>query len=164
MLLFKSNFVKDIVILLVVTIILSTVLSLVIGTVSDYYFGDAVDSLIGDYKNNDLLLIIEEKQKQETITRAEKVLAAKFPGSKLETGINLAGKSNLKYKLKELGFDLDITNVNGGAIALGHPIGASGARILVTLLHEMKKRDSKYGLATLCIGGGLGAATIVSRD
>ncbi|MFW6029362.1 MAG: acetyl-CoA C-acetyltransferase [Halanaerobiales bacterium] len=64
---------------------------------------------------------------------------------------------------KELGFDLDITNVNGGAIALGHPIGCSGNRILVTLLHEMKKRDSKYGLATLCIGGGQGAATIVKR-
>jgi len=65
---------------------------------------------------------------------------------------------------KELGFDLDITNVNGGAIALGHPIGCSGNRILVTLLHEMKKRDSKYGLATLCIGGGQGAATIVKRS
>ena len=64
---------------------------------------------------------------------------------------------------KELGFDLDITNVNGGAIALGHPIGCSGNRILVTLLHEMKKRNSKYGLATLCIGGGQGAATIVKR-
>ncbi len=65
---------------------------------------------------------------------------------------------------KELGFDLDITNVNGGAIALGHPIGCSGNRIFVTLLHEMKKRDSKYGLATLCIGGGQGAATIVKRS
>ncbi|MGM0437238.1 MAG: acetyl-CoA C-acyltransferase, partial [Bacillota bacterium] len=65
---------------------------------------------------------------------------------------------------KELGFDLDITNVNGGAIALGHPIGCSGNRILVTLLHEMKKRNSKYGLATLCIGGGQGAATIVKRS
>ena len=54
-------------------------------------------------------------------------------------------------------------NVNGGAIALGHPVGASGARILVTLLHEMKKRDSKRGLATLCIGGGMGTAVIVER-
>lgn len=64
----------------------------------------------------------------------------------------------------DLGFDLDKLNVNGGAIALGHPLGASGARILVTLLHEMEKRDSKKGLATLCIGGGMGCATIIERD
>ncbi|MDS9470674.1 acetyl-CoA C-acetyltransferase [Sporosarcina pasteurii] len=64
---------------------------------------------------------------------------------------------------KELGFDQEKLNVNGGAIALGHPIGASGARILVTLLHEMKRRDVKSGLATLCIGGGQGVATIVTR-
>ena len=55
-------------------------------------------------------------------------------------------------------------NVNGGAIALGHPVGASGCRILVTLLHEMQKRDAKRGLATLCIGGGMGCSTIVERD
>lgn len=64
---------------------------------------------------------------------------------------------------KELGFDHQKLNVNGGAIALGHPIGASGARILVTLLHEMKRRDAKSGLATLCIGGGQGVATVVTR-
>ena len=64
---------------------------------------------------------------------------------------------------KELGFDQEKLNVNGGAIALGHPIGASGARILVTLLHEMQRRDAKSGLATLCIGGGQGVATIVTR-
>lgn len=64
---------------------------------------------------------------------------------------------------KDLNFDLEKVNVNGGAIALGHPIGASGARILVTLLYEMKKRDSKHGLATLCIGGGMGTAVIVER-
>ncbi|MBS5523603.1 MAG: acetyl-CoA C-acetyltransferase [Clostridiales bacterium] len=63
----------------------------------------------------------------------------------------------------DLGLDMEKTNVNGGAIALGHPVGASGARILVTLLHEMEKRDSKYGLATLCIGGGQGQALIVKR-
>ena len=62
---------------------------------------------------------------------------------------------------KELNLDMDKVNVNGGAIALGHPIGASGARILTTLLYEMKKRHSKYGLATLCVGGGMGVATIV---
>jgi len=62
---------------------------------------------------------------------------------------------------RELGIDLEKLNVNGGAIALGHPIGASGARILVTLLYEMKKRGSKYGLATLCIGGGQGTAMVV---
>jgi len=64
---------------------------------------------------------------------------------------------------RELGFDPGKTNVNGGAIALGHPIGASGARILVTLLYEMRRRDAKLGLATLCIGGGMGAAVIVER-
>lgn len=62
---------------------------------------------------------------------------------------------------RELNFNKDILNVNGGAIALGHPIGASGARILVTLIHEMKKRQAKKGLATLCIGGGQGVATVV---
>ena len=65
---------------------------------------------------------------------------------------------------KELGFDPEKLNVNGGAIALVHPVGASGCRILVTLLYEMQKRDAKKGLATLCIGGGMGCATIVERD
>ena len=66
---------------------------------------------------------------------------------------------------KDLGIDVDKQlNPNGGAIALGHPVGASGARILVTLLHEMKKKGAKKGLATLCIGGGLGCSTIVERD
>lgn len=65
---------------------------------------------------------------------------------------------------KELGFDAAKLNPNGGAIALGHPVGASGCRILVTLLYEMQKMDAKKGLATLCIGGGMGCATIVSRD
>ncbi|MBE6071221.1 MAG: acetyl-CoA C-acetyltransferase [Clostridium butyricum] len=64
---------------------------------------------------------------------------------------------------KDLGFDMEKVNVNGGAIALGHPVGASGARILVTLLHEMEKRDAKTGLATLCIGGGMGTALVVER-
>lgn len=64
---------------------------------------------------------------------------------------------------KELDFDMRKVNVNGGAIALGHPIGASGARIFVTLLHEMKRRECSYGLATLCIGGGMGTAVVVKR-
>ena len=64
---------------------------------------------------------------------------------------------------KDLGFNKDILNVNGGAIALGHPIGASGCRILITLMYEMAKRDAKKGLATLCIGGGQGTAMIVER-
>ena len=64
---------------------------------------------------------------------------------------------------KDLGIDPAKLNVNGGAIALGHPIGASGCRIFVTLLHEMMKRDSKYGLATLCIGGGMGTSLIIER-
>lgn len=65
--------------------------------------------------------------------------------------------------IKELGLDPGVVNVNGGAIALGHPIGASGARILVTLLHELKRRKLRYGLAALCIGGGMGAAMVVER-
>lgn len=64
---------------------------------------------------------------------------------------------------KDLNFDMEKVNVNGGAIALGHPVGASGARILVTLLHEMEKRDAKKGLATLCIGGGMETALVVER-
>ncbi|WP_298367649.1 acetyl-CoA C-acetyltransferase [Azospirillum sp.] len=65
---------------------------------------------------------------------------------------------------KDLGWDVAKVNVNGGAIALGHPIGASGARVLVTLLHEMRRRDARKGLATLCIGGGMGIALCVARD
>ncbi len=65
---------------------------------------------------------------------------------------------------KDLGWDTGKVNVNGGAIALGHPIGASGGRVLITLLHEMQKRDAKKGLATLCIGGGMGIAMCVARD
>ena len=64
---------------------------------------------------------------------------------------------------KEMGWDTKKINVNGGAIAIGHPIGASGCRILVTLIHEMIKRDAKKGLASLCIGGGMGVALAVER-
>ena len=64
---------------------------------------------------------------------------------------------------KEMGWDTSKINVNGGAIALGHPIGASGCRVLVSLIHEMNKRDAKKGLASLCIGGGMGVALAVSR-
>jgi acetyl-CoA C-acetyltransferase len=64
---------------------------------------------------------------------------------------------------KDIGWDPAKVNVNGGAIALGHPIGASGARVLTTLLHEMQRRDAKKGLATLCIGGGMGIALCVER-
>lgn len=65
---------------------------------------------------------------------------------------------------KQIGWDQSKINVNGGAIAIGHPIGASGCRILVTLLHEMQKRDAKKGLASLCIGGGMGVALAVERS
>ena len=65
---------------------------------------------------------------------------------------------------KDMGWDPEIVNVNGGAIAIGHPIGASGARILNTLLFEMKRRDAKKGLATLCIGGGMGVAMCLERS
>jgi acetyl-CoA C-acetyltransferase len=64
---------------------------------------------------------------------------------------------------KEMGWDTSKINVNGGAIAIGHPIGASGARILVTLIHEMMRRDAKKGLASLCIGGGMGVALAIER-
>jgi acetyl-CoA C-acetyltransferase len=64
---------------------------------------------------------------------------------------------------RELGWDLSKVNVNGGAISIGHPIGASGARVFVDLLHEMKRRDVSKGLATLCIGGGMGVALAVER-
>jgi len=73
---------------------------------------------------------------------------------------NEAFAAQAVYVNKTLGWDIAKVNVNGGAVALGHPIGASGARILVTLLHEMKKRKSRYGIATLCVGGGMGAALI----
>ena len=65
--------------------------------------------------------------------------------------------------MRKLNLNPDITNVNGGAIALGHPLGCSGARILTTLIHEMKKRDTTYGLATLCVGVGQGVSTIVEK-
>ena len=65
---------------------------------------------------------------------------------------------------KDMGWNTDMVNVNGGAIAIGHPVGASGARVLVTLLHEMAKRDAKKGLTTLCIGGGMGIAMCIERD
>src|SRR5699024_2382850 len=64
---------------------------------------------------------------------------------------------------KELGFNLEIVNVNGGSIALGHPIGASGARTIITLIHDMKRRVADTGLATLCIGGGQGDALVTKR-
>jgi len=64
---------------------------------------------------------------------------------------------------KEMGWDTSKINVNGGAIAIGHPIGASGARILVTLIHEMIRRDARRGLASLCIGGGMGVALAIER-
>ena len=65
--------------------------------------------------------------------------------------------------IRQLDMDVNITNVNGGAIALGHPLGATGTRLIVTLLHEMAHRKARYGLATLCIGGGQGMATIVEN-
>jgi len=76
---------------------------------------------------------------------------------------NDASAAQAVYVNRAMGWDLEKVNVNGGAIALGHPIGASGARILITLLYEMIKRESRYGLATLCVGGGMGAAMIIER-
>lgn len=77
--------------------------------------------------------------------------------------INEAFASQSVATVRELGLDPSIVNVNGGAIALGHPIGCSGARILVTLLYEMEKRNSHYGIATLCVGGGMGVASLIER-
>ena len=77
--------------------------------------------------------------------------------------LNEAFASQVLACHKELDFDLERVNVNGGAISLGHPIGATGTRIVVTLLHEMKKRDVRRGLATLCISGGLGLALLVEK-
>lgn len=78
--------------------------------------------------------------------------------------LNEAFAAQSLYVIDEMGWDEEIINVNGGAIALGHPIGASGARILTTLLHEMQRRDVKKGLATLCIGGGMGIAMCIECD
>ena len=64
---------------------------------------------------------------------------------------------------KDLGLDREKTNVNGGAIALGHPLGASGARLALTLMYELRKREKRYGLASLCIGGGQGIAAVIER-
>jgi acetyl-CoA C-acetyltransferase/3-oxo-5,6-didehydrosuberyl-CoA/3-oxoadipyl-CoA thiolase len=77
--------------------------------------------------------------------------------------INEAFASQVLACARELGIDLNKLNVNGGAIALGHPLGCSGARIVTTLIHEMKKRGSRFGLATMCIGVGQGIATVVER-
>jgi acetyl-CoA acetyltransferase len=77
--------------------------------------------------------------------------------------INEAFASQVLACARELGVDPSKLNVNGGAIALGHPLGCSGARIMTTLVHEMKRRGSRYGLATMCIGVGQGIATIVER-
>jgi acetyl-CoA C-acetyltransferase len=77
--------------------------------------------------------------------------------------INEAFSGSTVAVLRELGLDPAKVNVNGGAVALGHPIGASGARVLVTLLHEMARRDAKTGLASLCLGGGEAVALVVKR-
>ncbi|MDH3444920.1 MAG: 3-oxoadipyl-CoA thiolase, partial [Deltaproteobacteria bacterium] len=77
--------------------------------------------------------------------------------------LNEAFASQVLACARELGIDLNKLNVNGGAIALGHPLGCSGARLMTTLVHEMKKRGSRYGLATMCIGIGQGIATVVER-
>jgi acetyl-CoA C-acetyltransferase len=85
-------------------------------------------------------------------------------GKKIElVELNEAFAAQSLACLKELNLPPEIVNVNGGAIALGHPIGCSGARILVTLLYEMQKRDVEVGLASLCVGGGMGYAMIVER-
>jgi len=77
--------------------------------------------------------------------------------------LNEAFASQVLACARELGIDLEKLNVNGGAIALGHPLGCSGARLVTTLLHEMRKRGSRYGLATMCIGVGQGIATVFER-
>jgi len=103
----------------------------------------------------------------EAAARAQRAGATRFCMGAAWRGPNakdLAEVIELVKGVRELGLDEEKVNVNGGAIAIGHPIGASGARVLVTLLHEMQKRDAKKGLATLCIGGGMGIAMCVARD
>ncbi|MCB2224595.1 MAG: thiolase family protein [Actinobacteria bacterium] len=77
--------------------------------------------------------------------------------------LNEAFASQALYSIRKLGLNTDITNVNGGAIALGHPLGCTGAKLTATLLHEMRKRDVEYGIVSMCIGGGMGAAAIFKR-
>ena len=78
--------------------------------------------------------------------------------------INEAFASQAVYCTRELGLDMDKVNVNGGAIALGHPLGCTGAKLTATLLHEMKRRGSRYGVVSMCIGGGMGAAAVFERE
>ena len=78
--------------------------------------------------------------------------------------INEAFASQAVYCVKKLGIDVNKVNVNGGAIAIGHPLGCTGARCTATLLHEMKKRGDKYGVVSMCIGSGMGAAAVFERD
>ena len=77
--------------------------------------------------------------------------------------INEAFASQAVYCVRELGIDAERVNVNGGAIALGHPLGCTGSKLTATLLHEMKRRDVRYGIVTMCIGGGMGAAGLFER-
>jgi acetyl-CoA acyltransferase len=77
--------------------------------------------------------------------------------------LNEAFASQALYCVDQLGFDPAIVNVNGGASALGHPLGCTGAKLTATLLHEMKRRDVEYGIVSMCIGGGMGAAAIFKR-
>jgi acetyl-CoA acyltransferase len=77
--------------------------------------------------------------------------------------LNEAFASQSLYVIKELGLNLDIVNVNGGAVAMGHPLGCTGAKLTTTLLYEMKRRKIRYGLVTMCIGGGMGAAGVFER-
>lgn len=78
--------------------------------------------------------------------------------------INEAFASQAVYCVQKLGINMDIVNVNGGAIALGHPLGCTGARLTSTLLHELKKRNQRYGVVSMCIGSGMGAAAVFERD
>ncbi|MDQ0884490.1 acetyl-CoA acetyltransferase [Peribacillus sp. V2I11] len=77
--------------------------------------------------------------------------------------LNEAFASQALASIRELGLDKEKVNVNGGAIALGHPVGATGARIVVTLMHELQRRNLKYGIATLCVGGGQGMAILIEN-
>jgi acetyl-CoA acyltransferase len=77
--------------------------------------------------------------------------------------LNEAFASQAYYCVRELGFDPAIVNVNGGAIALGHPLGATGAKLTATLVHEMQRRQSRYGVVSMCVAGGIGAAAVFER-
>ena len=130
----------------------STVRDLFNRKLKEYSFEELLVKVVGKELKTNKEVKDEEKEQEEKFYDDMDLIEA-----------NEAFAAQSIAVARDLKFDMSKVNVNGGAIALGHPVGASGCRILVTLLHEMQKRDAKRGLATLCIGGGMGCSTIVER-